>query len=87
MHYINEAEHVVADCLHRHRGTKPQTDDLPQLIAVAATGAYRVTIMTHSPARRGQKLTTHLREALATLGAGLADKPVAQPKRRVSRRA
>jgi hypothetical protein len=74
-HYISEAEHVIADCLHRHRGTTPQQDDLPQLIAVAATGAYRVTVLPQTPAPPGRKLTEHLREALATIGNGLADNP------------
>jgi AcrR family transcriptional regulator len=75
-HYINEAEHVIADCLHRHHGTTPREDDLPQLIAVAATGAYRVvTIPAQTPPRSGRKLTKHLREALATIGDGLADQP------------
>jgi hypothetical protein len=71
MQYLNQAEHVVAECLHRHRGTTAKRDDLPQLIAVAAIGAYRVTLLTHMPAN-GRKLTKHLREALATLGSGLA---------------
>jgi AcrR family transcriptional regulator len=84
MQYFNQAEHVVAECLHRHRGTTPKQDDLPQLIAVAAIGAYRVTLLTHMPAT-GRKLTKHLREALATLGSGLADE--AAPGLRVSRRA
>jgi hypothetical protein len=73
--YVNQAEHVIAERLHRHRRTTPQDDDLPELIAVAATGAYRVTILTHAPAPPGDKLTSHLREALATIGGGLADQP------------
>jgi AcrR family transcriptional regulator len=81
-HYINEAEQVIADCLHRNRGTTPQDDNVPQLIAVAATGAYRVvTIPTSAPARPGRKLTEHLREALATIGDGLADTPALQLRR------
>jgi AcrR family transcriptional regulator len=84
MQYVNQAEHVIADSLHRHRGTTPQHDDLPQLIAVAATGAYRVTILTHTPAA-GRKLTKHLREALATLGNGLADEAAPQLRRRAAR--
>jgi AcrR family transcriptional regulator len=85
-HYINEAEQVIADCLHRHRGTTPQHDDLPQLIAVAATGAYRVVTMpTHATAPPGRKLSKHLRQALATVGNGLADEPAPQIRTRVAR--
>jgi AcrR family transcriptional regulator len=87
MQYVNQAEQVIADCLHRHRGTTPQQDDLPQLIAVAATGAYRVTILTHTPTRTGRKLTKHLREALAILGNGLADERAPQLRRRSARTA
>jgi TetR/AcrR family transcriptional regulator, regulator of mycofactocin system len=80
-HYISEAEHVIAGCLHRHRRTTPEADDLPQIIAVAATGAYRVTILTHTGTHRGQKLTKHLRDALAMLGSGLADVASTAPAR------
>lgn len=73
MRYVHNGEHAIASCLHRHRGTTPERDDLPQLIAVAATGATRVILLTHTPAN-GRKLAEHLREALATLGHGLADK-------------
>jgi AcrR family transcriptional regulator len=85
MQYINQAEHVIADRLHAHRGTTPQRDDLPQLIAVAATGAYRVTILTHTPAAN-HKLAKHLREALAVLGGGLADQATAQFRKQRSAR-
>jgi hypothetical protein len=87
MQYVNQAEQVIADCLHCHRGTTPQKDDLPQLIAVAATGAYRVTILTHTPGRPGRKLTKHLREALATLGRGLADETAPGLRRGAARTA
>src|SRR5262245_31628776 len=71
MTYVIDAEEAVAGCLYRHLGTTPETDDLPDLIAVAATGAYRVTILTHHPQRMGE-LTKHLRAGLATLGDGIA---------------
>ncbi len=71
MQYIIDAEQAVASCLHRHRGTTPEEDDLPELIGVAATGAYRVTIITHHPTRMGE-LTKHLRDALAKIGDGIA---------------
>ena len=72
MQHIDEAEHMIADRLHRHRGTTPQSDNLVQLIALAAIGATRVTILTHTP-RKGRGLAQHLRDALATLGDGLGD--------------
>jgi AcrR family transcriptional regulator len=85
MQYVNEAEQVIADHLHRYRGTTPRQDDLPQLIAVAATGAYRVTLLTHTPAKGGRKLTKHLRDALATIGNGLADAPAPAVRKRAAR--
>jgi AcrR family transcriptional regulator len=73
MQYVNKGEQMIAGGLHRHRGTAPERDDLPQLIAVAAVGAARVALLTHGSAS-GRKLTRHLRDALATLGSGLADR-------------
>lgn len=71
MQHIDQAERVVAERLHRHRGTTPRGDNLVQLIALAAIGATRVTILTHTPTQdRG--LAEHLRDALATLSDGLA---------------
>lgn len=76
LRYIYEAEQLVADRLQRHRGSTPLVDELPQLIAVAATGAYRVTLFTHLPVGDGRKLAEHLRVALATFASGLgADGP------------
>ena len=87
MQYVHQAEQVVADVLHRYRGTTPKRDDLPQLIAVAATGAYRVTLHTHAPsgAKSRRNLARHLREALATIGDGLADKPARTVRQRARR--
>ena len=86
MQFVSEAEGVVADCLHRHRGTTPEQDNLPDLIAVAAIGAYRVTLLTHQPPRQGRKLQMHLREALTMLGGGLADAADAPTRKRGARR-
>jgi AcrR family transcriptional regulator len=72
MQHIDQAERVVADRLHRQRRTTPQSDNLAQLIALAAIGATRVTILTHTPTK-GRGLAQHLRDALATLGDGLRD--------------
>jgi AcrR family transcriptional regulator len=72
MQYMNRAEQVIAECLHTHRGTVPQGDDLPQIVAVAAVGAYRVTLLTHTPAGN-HRLVEHLRAALDRVGDGLAD--------------
>lgn len=69
MQYIIDAEQVVARCLHRHNGTTPRQDDSPELIAMAATGAYRMTVITHHP---GGKLIQHLRDALTKVGEGVA---------------
>jgi AcrR family transcriptional regulator len=73
MQHVAAAERVIAECLSTHRGTKPERDDLAQLIAISAVGAYRATFITHSPSARSGKLTRHLRELLATLGRGLED--------------
>lgn len=71
LQYVAQAETVVVDSLCRHRGTSADEDDVAKLIAVAAVGAYRVTVSTHR-GRAQRRLGDHLREALSTLGAGLA---------------
>jgi len=73
MQYAALSEQVIAECLHRHAGTDPARDDLPHLIAVATTGAYRATIFTPPAARKGHTLAMQLRKALGILGQGLAD--------------
>jgi AcrR family transcriptional regulator len=70
LQYVAQTEAVVVDALCRHRGTSADEDDVAKLMAVAAVGAYRVTVSTHR-ARAQRKLGDHLREALTTLGAGL----------------
>jgi hypothetical protein len=70
LQYVAQTEAVVVDSLCRHRGTSADEDDLAKLMAVAAVGAYRVTVSTHR-ARSARKLGDHLEEALTTLGAGL----------------
>jgi AcrR family transcriptional regulator len=80
--YVHKGEHVIASCLCRHRGTTLEQDDLAQLMAVAATGATRVTLLTHRRTHRPRKLAEHLREALGALGQGLAEESV--PLRRAS---
>jgi AcrR family transcriptional regulator len=72
MQFFNQAERLVAESLHEHRATTPERDHLAGLMAVAAIGAYRVTLLTHTPAA-GPALTKHIREALAAYGSGLAD--------------
>lgn len=72
--YIGLAEQTVLTSLCRHRGTLPEHDDLAQLITVAAVGAYRASLSTHRGAgddRTDRRLSEHLRESLARLGAGL----------------
>jgi AcrR family transcriptional regulator len=70
MQHVAAAERTIVDCLTRHRGTKPGRDDLAQVIAIAAVGAYRTTVATH-PAGSNRKLTKHLRALLAMLDIGL----------------
>ena len=83
LRYIYEVEQLVADVLHRHRGSTPLDDEVPQLVAVAATGAYRVTLFTHLPVGDGRKLAEHLRVALAAFASGLgADAPKGVPDKR-----
>jgi AcrR family transcriptional regulator len=69
--YVNEAEQVVADALDGSRGDVDSAL-AAALIAVTAIGTYRVSIFTHQPDGR-EKLAGHLRELLATAGAGLGD--------------
>jgi AcrR family transcriptional regulator len=79
LQYIAQAEQAVLGSLCRHRGSRPEHDDLAQLIAVASVGAYRITVATHGSATHGsathgrtdRKLTEHLRDSLAVLAAGL----------------
>jgi hypothetical protein len=73
MQFVLEAEQVISQVLCRHRGTAPEGDEEALLIAVAAIGATRAVMFTHGPTRERQPLTKHLRDALATLGGGLAD--------------
>jgi AcrR family transcriptional regulator len=71
LQYIDQAEHMIVEVLCRHRGSNPATDDSAQLIAVAAVGAYRVTMATHRGARGRGKLAAHLRRSLGLLARGL----------------
>lgn len=72
--HVTSAERAIVDVMCRHRGTRPDRDQLAQVMAIAAIGAYRTTVTTHVPARakeRTKQLSSELREVLATLGAGL----------------
>jgi AcrR family transcriptional regulator len=71
MQYVAAAEEVIVACLTRHRGTTPGGDDVAQVIATAAVGAYRTTIATHPAGTSEKKLTRHMRELLAMLDRGL----------------
>jgi AcrR family transcriptional regulator len=86
MQLVGETEAVIADSLHRHLGTTPQRDNLPDLIAVTVIGAYRVTLATHQPPRQGRKLQMHLREALAVVEKGLGDVPAPLARKKPTRR-
>lgn len=85
--YVTHAEQIVSDCLHRHRGTTPENDEVVELMAVAATGAYRVTALTHMRRSETLNIGEHLRVALATFGKSFADVGAtpAAPKRRRTR--
>lgn len=67
MQHVNRCERRVADVIHRHQGTTPGEDDLPELIAVAAIGAYRV-VLARMPAPPGPIPSEHLRSALELAG-------------------
>jgi AcrR family transcriptional regulator len=74
LQYIALAEETVLSSLCRHRGSRPEHDDLAQLIAVASVGAYRITVATHSSAANGEsdrRLAEHLSASLAVLATGL----------------
>ena len=73
MQHVAAAESTIVASLTRHRGTRPGADDLSQIMAIAAIGAYRTSVMTH-PAGTNRKLTKHLRELLGLLDAGLGDR-------------
>lgn len=71
LQYIDQAEHTIVEVLCRYRNSTPASDDRAQLIAVAAVGAYRVTMATHRGARGRGKLAAHLRQSLEVLARGL----------------
>lgn len=80
--YVNRAEETVVDCLCRHRETTPDRDDVALLIAVAAIGATRVSMLTHTPSRQRQSVAKHLRASLEIVGEGLARASSPKPQRR-----
>jgi AcrR family transcriptional regulator len=69
MQYIADAERAILDTVTAYRGTRPESDDLAQLMAIAAVGAYRTSVITH-PAGGNRKLTRHLRELLGVFDTG-----------------
>jgi AcrR family transcriptional regulator len=71
MRRVADGEDVIIDCLTRHRGTKPEQDELAQLIATAAISAYRTSLVTHPPGNH-QKFTRHLRGLLTRLDRAFA---------------
>ena len=72
MEHVAAAERTIVACLTQRTGTMPGHDDLAEIIAIAAVGAYRTSIATH-PARSDHKLKKHLRELLAIVSQGLSD--------------
>lgn len=73
LHYIDQAEARVLQVLCAHRRSKPTADDLAQLMAVAAVGAYRITMATHRAARGRGKLAVHLRQCMDLLAQGFGE--------------
>lgn len=73
MQYIASAEDAITKSLLR--GATKETDtDLAPFRAVAAVGAYRMTLLLHHDKGVGPELAKYLREALAAMGAGLAER-------------
>jgi hypothetical protein len=72
MRRVADGEDVIIACLSRHRGTKPERDELAQLIGMTAISAYRTSLVTH-PDGGQQKFTKHLRGVLARLDRAFAD--------------
>lgn len=83
MQHVSAAEATIVDSLARHRGTEPGRDDLAQIMAIAAVGAYRTSVMTH-PTGTNQKLTKHLRELLGMLAEGFRHDEPPQVRDRAS---
>ncbi len=78
--HVADTEEAMLDCLCRARGTTRESDELAQLMALAAVGAYRATVTTHRSSDRD--LDEHLRESLATLGAGIAGRSACPGRQR-----
>jgi len=70
--YVSAAEKVITECLIEQYGPPERYDDTIELIAVTATGAYRVAAARHFADRAPGGLARHLRELLASIADGIA---------------
>ena len=70
LQWVDQAEQRILEALCAHRRSKPNADDLAQLMAVAAVGAYRIVMTTHRATRGRGKLAVHLRQCLDTFAQG-----------------
>jgi AcrR family transcriptional regulator len=86
MQHVASAERIIVERLTRHQGTTPGDDELAQIIAVLAVGAYRACVATH-PAGSSDTLTRHLQTLLTKLarGFGTENLEVAPARRRPAR--
>lgn len=82
IHFMTEAETVIAEFLRAHRGIAAKRDDVAPVAAAAAVAAYRVTLQTRQTGS-GDKLAPHLRASLAYVreGIGAALAAPARPAR------
>ena len=71
MQHLAAAEGVIVASISRHRGTDPDRDDLAHQMAIAAIGAYRTVLTTHSGTSTPPELAQHLGDLLGTFGRGL----------------
>jgi AcrR family transcriptional regulator len=73
MQYIAQTEEAVTASLDAAAKKRSRDAQLAPLRAVAAVGAYRVTLLVHHSKSDGPQLAKHLRVACAAVGAGLGD--------------
>lgn len=73
MDFIASTEDAVTQSLQHARNARAADVKLAPLRAVAAVGAYRSTLLTHHAHSDSTALVGYLREACASIGAGLGD--------------
>jgi AcrR family transcriptional regulator len=73
MEHMARTEDAVTNSLRTASNASPQDVELAPVRAVAAVGAYRVTLHEHHAKFDGPELARHLRNTCAAIGAGLGD--------------